>query len=40
MTLTPSSSSQLTQNPEQQRQLDLTFMQRAFELAQQAEQHD
>ena len=36
MTLTPLS----TQSPEQQRQLDLTFMQRAFELAQQAEQHD
>ena len=40
MTLTPPSSSLSTQNPEQQRQLDLTFMQRAFELAQQAEQHD
>ena len=40
MTLTPPSSSLSTQSPEQQRQLDLTFMQRAFELAQQAEQHD
>ncbi|ALO35479.1 hypothetical protein CMT41_12695 [Colwellia sp. MT41] len=39
MTLAPSSSAQLNQ-AEQQRQLDLTFMQRAFELAQQAEQHD
>ena len=40
MTLTPPSSSLSTQSPEQQRQLDLTFMQRAFELAQQAELHD
>ena len=40
MTLTPPSNSLSTQSPEQQRQLDLTFMQRAFELAQQAEQHD
>ncbi|GAW95387.1 MULTISPECIES: tRNA adenosine(34) deaminase TadA [Colwellia] len=39
MTLAPSSSAQLNQ-AEQQRQLDLSFMQRAFELAQQAEQHD
>ena len=40
MTLTLPASSLSTQSPEQQRQLDLTFMQRAFELAQQAEQHD
>ncbi|WP_057832092.1 tRNA adenosine(34) deaminase TadA [Colwellia sp. TT2012] len=39
MTLAPSSSAQLNQAV-QQRQLDLSFMQRAFELAQQAEQHD
>ena len=40
MTLTPPAISPLTEGSEQQRQLDLTFMQRAFELAQQAEQHD
>jgi len=33
-------SSELLLNQEKQTQLDLRFMQRAFELAQQAEQHD
>ncbi len=35
-----SASSPLTLNTEEQARLDLTFMQRAFELAQQAELHD
>lgn len=40
MTLAPPESTRATQSPEQQRQVDLAFMQRAFELAQQAELHD
>ncbi len=40
MTVQSSANSPLTLSIEQQEKLDLTFMQRAFELAQQAEQHD
>ena len=40
MTEPSSTSSLLMLGIEEQRQLDLTFMQRAFELAQQAERHD
>lgn len=40
MTEQSSVNSPLTVNIKEQEQLDLTFMQRAFKLAQQAEQHD